>query len=44
MTLTLLNFYLIKGYIYKVKKKKVGSNDGCLRYQTITNFVEHKIQ
>jgi hypothetical protein len=32
ITLTLLNFNLIRGYIYKAKNKKVGFDDGCLRY------------
>jgi len=30
-------------YIYKIKKKKVGFNAGCLRYQTITNSTQNKI-
>jgi hypothetical protein len=29
MTLTISNFNLTRGHIHKVKKKQVGSIDGC---------------
>jgi hypothetical protein len=43
MTLTFLNFNLIKGYIYKVMKKKVGSHDGGLGYYITTNSTQNNI-